>query len=194
MAGVTIRALVLSWGEVPMRPPTATVDKGAAKLVYEESKTSAADLDADLKSFRANATAVLALVTGAAAFLSFSDTAKGPWFLAASITYVAVVILVASIYWPVGWNTNVARAAPEALVGPNSSALTETKALVDLARAHQAAWEKNSATISGKWGIAERFVGLVIVSTAVIAMMLANTTVEKPDPPEKPTLIQIVEE
>jgi hypothetical protein len=161
------------------------------ELFYAESKAAREALDSVLKDFRSNATTVLALATGAAAFFGFEDSSKGPFYVAALVAYSVAAFAAARILWPRDWLMNPAVDFESRLVDTTKPPLSDTKARFDLAHAHQVAFESNGASVATvtKW-----YQGLVGATAAVVLLAGMNVIRQKPEVPDKPTRVILVED
>ncbi len=76
-------------------------------ILYNESKSALDAIDQLLIRYRTNATAVLALGTGATALFGFSNAPKCLWFAATLSCYALGVIAALLIYAPRGWRDDI---------------------------------------------------------------------------------------
>jgi hypothetical protein len=162
---------------------------GAVSVFYEESKASRESLGEMLTQYRSNTTTLVALATGAATFFSLSTSAKGPLYVLALVSYGVAAFAAAVIYAPKVWIRNVAHDVEAAL--RSGKAITATKMKFDLAVGHQAAIAKNLKSIDG----VRRWYNLLLLATVgVVGFAGANTAIEKPAAPDKPTKVILVDE
>jgi hypothetical protein len=161
------------------------------KLFYEESKAARDALDDILKQYRTNATAVLALATGAATFFGFKDGPKGGWFAASLVAYAVAVLAAAVAYWPRPWAMNPAADIGAVLSTPNEAVLPVIQAHFDLGKAYQREFTLNRASLKEvQWC----YQVLVAATAAVIILAGISATREAPAATPKPTHIVIDKE
>jgi hypothetical protein len=163
----------------------------SARIVYEESRQAYESLTPRLERYRSDAVRTLAVLSGAAAFLTFEASLETWAYGAAIAAYLVAVLLAASMFMPVEWTSNLARGAPEALLEAGDQA-PPTKVYLDLAGAYQKAHHGNRQSLDSRFGLAFRFVVLLTVSGLAIVMMLIGLATASAEPTE-PTRV-IVEE
>lgn len=172
--------------------PKALMHLESVKLFYEESKAARTVMDELLIRYRTNTTAVLALATGAATFFGFSDSPKGPFFIASLVAYGLATFLAIAIYWPTRWRVNAVYDAAAVL---QSKTVSPTKMYWDLALGHQQAIEASMRLVESRFGRAARFRALLFATSLVVIFAGVNVYQQSQFPDiSTPTRIVIEED
>jgi hypothetical protein len=171
------------------------------KLFFDESKAAREQVDKILDSYRSNTTTVLALATGALTLYGIEDSTKGPWFLAAVMTYGLAAFAAVTVYAPVPWTVNVAHDMVTREKGKlrTNDPIFDMKTSVAqyyLGRGHQIAIRTNLDRLE-KWnGPARRFQACALLTALTIVFgalnLWADRNTDSPDP--EPTRIVLVDE
>ena len=173
-------------------PVAVELHSGAVDAYYLESQAAAKGLDDLLKQYRSNTATVLTLATGAATFFGFSDTPKGNWYLAALGAYALATILAATIFWPLDWQGN-----PASETGPvfmtNGAQLNTTKTKYDFGCTYQDIYVANRQKIRSRYGVARRFIALIVTTGLVVIFAGFNVIASVGDKTPTITRVQIVE-
>ena len=174
-------------------PDDAQMYPSSVEIFYDESKAARDVVDQIVLRYRANATAVLALATGAATFFGFSNAPKGRFFILSLVSYGIAALMAIAIYWPGPWRVNAAFDAEKRL--SESPPVTPTKMRWDLARSHQQAVSENIKRIKGWRGLASKFRILLLAMSLVVIFAGINSYLgsQRPTTP-KPTHIVDMEE
>lgn len=155
----------------------ADVDLETVKLYREESKAARDKVEGLLDKYRANTSTLLALATAAVAFFGFADGPRDKtWYLIAVIAYIVAVGIAIWIYKPTQVSVNVANDTRDAIFADVDHPFTPQEINYAYAVAHQNAIAEGIATVAGRFGLAHRFIALIVaIAVLVVAASLSVT-------------------
>ncbi|KQU55495.1 hypothetical protein ASG84_22100 [Rhodococcus sp. Leaf278] len=167
-------------------------DPETVELFYNESKSAADEIKAVIPSFRTNATVVLAIATGAAAFFGFDDASKQPILAYLALgSYAAAAVAAACIFLPKTVAYNVGRTSYD-YVYPSDRNNVPAKGDLQLDYARQ--WQSGiTATAASVKSVASYFTWLVVLVVAAVIFAGLSVTYG-PETTPQPTEITIKDE
>lgn len=184
-----------------MHPPTAPDEPPAAdetdvlldtlELYREESKAARDKVEGVLAQYRANTSTMLALATAAVAFFGFSTGPRQQvWYIVAMAAYLCAVGLAFSIYAPTAVLVNVAADTQEALFADPDHPLLPEEIQYGYAVGHQEGIAAAIATVTGRFGLANRFRALIL-AIAVLVVAASASVAFGTTAPATPTRVVI---
>jgi hypothetical protein len=162
----------------------ADVDLETVKLYREESKAARDKVEGLLDKYRANTSTLLALATAALAFFGFADGPReATCYVIAVVAYIVAVGVAIWIYLPTPVLVNAASGTQEAIFSDPDHPFTPEEINYAYATAHQEAIAEGIATVTDRWGLANRFVGLIVAIAVLIVAASLSVTLGESAPP-----------